>query len=188
MSSGSAPTTRDRIIKSLFVEKDASGVALESYITHVKIFEDVQYPASPPPNPTPVENLKERYILLAVKNNGRVRMHKARGNDNGTFQIGKTWNLDDLQKVQETDRKGMIVTLVKPYYWTMESPKDKYNFVSALIKVYKKYTGGRMFDLANFDPQLCKCALMHHANVSQRETYRATASTSTCRPKSTLHQ
>ena len=133
-------STRDRIIRSLFTEKDASGVALESYLTHVKIFEDVQYPASPPPQPTATDNLKERYILLSVKSNGRVRMHKARGNDNGTFQIGKTWNLDDLQKVQETDRRGMIVTLLKPYYWIMDGGKDKYNFFSDMNKIYKKYT------------------------------------------------
>lgn len=157
-SSGSlaALPVRDRIIRSLFNEKTETGAIVESYITHVKIFEDTQYPSNPPPQPTPPENLKERYILLSVKANGRVRVHKSRGNDNGTFQIGKTWNLDDLLKVQDTDRRGMVVTLIKPYYWTMESAKEKYMFVSALSKVYKKYTGGRMFDLLNFDPQHCK--------------------------------
>lgn len=144
---------RERIVRSLFSEKDETGANLESYITHVKILEDVQYPSEPPPEPTPVENLKERYILLSVKKNGRVRMHKSRANDNGTFQIGKTWNLEDLQKIQDTDRRGMIVTLLKPYYWTMESAKDKYMFVSALTKVYKKYTGGRMFEMLDFDSQ-----------------------------------
>lgn len=157
MSSGSAqPTVRDRIIRSLFSDKDETGTTLESYITHVRIFEDVQYPSQPPPEPTPAENLKERYILLSVKKNGRVRMHKSRANDNGTFQIGKTWNLDDLQKVQDTDRRGMIVTLLKPYYWTMESAKEKYMFVSALTKVYRKYTGGRMFEMIGFDQQHSK--------------------------------
>ena len=144
---------RERIIRSLFNEKDETGAVSESYITHVKIFEDVQYPSQPPPEPTPPENLKERYILLSVKKNGRVRMHKSRANENGTFQIGKTWNLDDLQKVQDTDRRGMVVTLLKPYYWTMDTAKEKYVFVSALTKVFKKYTGGRMFDLIDFDPQ-----------------------------------
>lgn len=150
---------RDRIIRSLFSEKDESGVAVESYITHVKIFEDIQYPSQPPPEPSSPSDLKERYILLSVKKNGRVRMHKSRGNENGTFQIGKSWNLDDLQKAQDTDRRGIIVTLLKPYYWTMESAKDKYMFISALTKVYKKYTGGRMFELIDFDPQHCKMYL-----------------------------
>lgn len=152
---------RDRIIRSLFNEKNDTGATVESYITHVKIYEDVEYPTQPPPQSNSPDKLKERYILLSVLANGRVRMHKSRGNENGTFQIGKTWNLDDLQKVQDTDRRGMIVTLLKPYYWTMESVKDKYTFVSALTKVYKKYTGGRMFALIDFDPQhrmrsLCK--------------------------------
>lgn len=151
-----ALSVRDRIIRSLFSEKTDTGAIVESYITHVKIYEDVQYPSQPPPQPTPAEHLKERYILLSVKENGRVRVHKSRGNDNGTFQIGKTWNLDDLQKIQDTDRRGMIVTLLKPYYWTTESVKDKYMFVSALSKVYRKYTGGRIFELLNFDPQHCK--------------------------------
>lgn len=147
---------RERIIRTLFSEKDENGTAIESYITHVKIFEDAQYPSQPPPDLASMENLKERYILLSVKKNGRVRMHKSRGNENGTFQIGKTWNLDDLQKVHDTDRRGLTITMMKPYYWTMESTKDKYMFVSALTKVYKKYTGGRMFELLNFDPQHCK--------------------------------
>lgn len=157
---------RERIIRTLFSEKDENGTAIESYITHVKIFEDAQYPSHPPPDLSATENLKERYILLSVKKNGRVRMHKSRGNDNGTFQIGKTWNLDDLQKVQDTDRRGLIVTMMKPYYWTMESAKDKYMFVSALTKVYKKYTGGRMFELLDFDPQHCKLSRLCVLNVN----------------------
>lgn len=96
-------------------------------------------------------------------------MHKARENDNGSFSIGKSWVLDDLMAVQsytnivpstkeEQDHKdragdvGFIVTVQKPYYWQAGTPKEKDFFIYSLIKIYKKYTGGKLPDLQGFDP------------------------------------
>lgn len=146
---------RERIIKSLFSERiRGSDQLVEQYIAHVKIYEDVDYPASPPPRATPPENLKLRYILMSVRSTGRVSLHKSRANDNGTFQIGKSWPLDDLQRLEDTGPRGLVITLQKPYFWSMESNQEKMQFVNALITVYKKYTGGRMFELQNFDERL----------------------------------
>jgi hypothetical protein len=144
---------RDRIIRSLFSERAEDGSLQESYITHVRIYEDPQNPSVPPSVPTPPEDRKERWILLTVKKNGRVRLHKSRQNENGTFQIGKTWNLDDVKSFQDIDERGMVVTLLKPYYWQMDSRNDKFHFVSAVMRVYRKYTGGRMFTLQGFSEQ-----------------------------------
>ncbi len=108
---------------------------------------------------------------MAVRKSGRVRMHKARENSNGTFSIGKTWVLDDLTCIdsfagpapndaeeqlrrQWADGVGFIVTVQKPYYWEAATEKEKDFFIGSLIKIYRKYTGGKLPQLVGFDPQI----------------------------------
>ena len=78
-------------------------------------------------------------------------MHKARENANGTFSIGKTWGIDQLERLEETDTLGFIITVQKPYYWMTETSKEKYAFVTALIQVYRKFTGGKSPQILGFD-------------------------------------
>ena len=142
----------------------------ESYITHIRIEEDAAYPSNPPPRESPPENKKPRVIVVAVRKSGRVRMHKARENANGTFSIGKTWNLDDLtviesftnavpntaeeqQNKQRAGSTGFLVTVQKPYYWNAHTAKEKDFFIFSLIKIYKKYTAGRLPALLGFSSQ-----------------------------------
>jgi hypothetical protein len=143
---------------------------MESYITHIRIVEDAAYPSSaPPPNADPNAK-KPRLIIVAVRKSGRVRMHKARENANGSFSIGKTWMLDDLSAVQsftslapgsaeEEQQKqwaggnGFIVTIGKPYYWQANTPKEKQFFIASLVKIYTKYTGGKAPELVGFEPR-----------------------------------
>ena len=144
--------------------------ASESYITHIRVIEDAAYPSSPAPLESPPDNKKERVIIVAVRRSGRVRMHKARENANRTFSIGKTWVLDDLDVIEsftnavpQTDEQqqnksragptGFIVTVQKPYYWKANTAKEKDYFIFALIKIYKKYTGGKLPQLIGFSSQ-----------------------------------
>ncbi|EAW08306.1 GTP-Rho binding exocyst subunit SEC3 [Aspergillus clavatus NRRL 1] len=141
---------------------------VESYITHIRITEDAAYPSTPAPPNSPPENKKVRVIVVAVRRSGRVRMHKARENNDGTFSIGKTWMLDDLSAVQsytgfvpstpmEQQHKqwaatvGFVVTVGKPYYWHARSSKEKDFFIGSLVKIYRKYTGGKLPNLIGFD-------------------------------------
>ena len=78
-------------------------------------------------------------------------MHKTRENNNGTFSIGKTWGIDQLERLEETDILGFIITVQKPYYWMTETSKEKYAFVTALIQVYRKFTGGKSPQIIGFD-------------------------------------
>lgn len=145
-------------------------LASESYITHMRIIEDAAYPSSPPPLESPPDNKKARVIIVAVKRSGRVRMHKARENANTTFSIGKTWVLEDLeviesftnavpQTAEEQQNKsragptGFIVTVQKPYYWRANTAKEKDFFIFSLIKIFKKYTGGKLPQLIGFSSQ-----------------------------------
>lgn len=97
-------------------------------------------------------------------------MHKARENANGTFSIGKTWMLDELSSIhsftgtvpqtpEEEQHKqwaggiGFIVTLGKSYYWQANSQKEKQFFIASLVKIYTKYTGGKVPQLSGFEPK-----------------------------------
>ncbi|RMZ90932.1 hypothetical protein DV736_g1824, partial [Chaetothyriales sp. CBS 134916] len=156
-----------RIIDSCFAKVDDDGMQLESYITHVRVVEDGVYPSSPPPPDSGVNNKKNRVILVAVRRSGKVRVHKARENANGSFSIGKTWSLDELTAIQSytgfqpsnpqerLERQwaglvGFIVSLGKPYYWQATTAKEKEFFIASLVKIYRKYTGGRLPQLIGF--------------------------------------
>jgi exocyst complex component 1 len=159
-----------RLIESCFSKKDANGTFLEQYITHVRVSEDALYPSSPPPPNSDPSNKKNRIIMLAVRKSGRVTVNKARENPNGSFSIGKTWNLDDLTAIQIFDAfnpttveeqnfkhwagpAGFIVTLGKPYFWLAPTSMEKEFFVGSLIKIYRKYTAGKIPDLIGFTQQ-----------------------------------
>ena len=139
----------------------------ESYITHIRVTEDAACPSTPPPPDSPSDNKKSRAIIVAVKRSGRVRLHKARENPQGTFSIGKTWVLDDLTAIdswtgvvpathEEQLRKewagntGVLLTIQKPYFWQIATQKEKDFFVGSLIKIYRKYTKGREPRLSGF--------------------------------------
>lgn len=129
-------------------------LVLESYITHCKVIEDAASPSGPPALDAPIDQKKVRVIIVAVRKSGRVRMHKARENQNGSFQIGKTWNLDDLQEIENyiaPNEKGFTVTILKPYYWQAQSGKEKDFFISSMLKIFKKYTGGKIPNLIGFE-------------------------------------
>jgi hypothetical protein len=156
-----------RIVDSCFAKKDVDGSVLETYITHIRITEFSSHPTTPPPPQARAPDVeKPRVIIVAVRKSGRVRMHKSKENPNGTFSIGKTWNLDDLTKVESftsfqtnanhrewAGETGFTVTLGKPYYWQAQSDKEKKFFIASLIKIYAKYTGGKTPELVGFEPK-----------------------------------
>lgn len=97
-------------------------------------------------------------------------MHKARENANKSFSIGKTWNLEELtgldsfthlkpQTPDDAQRKewagdcGFIVIMAKPYYWKAGTAKEKEFFIASVVKIFRKYTGGRVPDLSGFSQQ-----------------------------------
>lgn len=161
---------KKRLIESCFSKKDSSGTFLEQYITHVRITEDASYPSNPPPPNSDPSNKKNRVIMLAVRKSGRVTVNKARENPNGSFSIGKTWNLDDLSAIQIYDAlnpttveeqnlkqwagpAGFIVTMGKPYFWQASTSMEKEFFVGSLLKIYRKYTAGKIPTLLGFTQQ-----------------------------------
>ncbi|KAH3985315.1 hypothetical protein HBH70_046860 [Parastagonospora nodorum] len=158
---------RRRITESCFSKTDDQGQLQESYITHIRVQEDGSYPQSPPPPTAPASNKKARIIMISVRNTGRVKLHKARENANGTFSIGKSWPMEDLSSVEnyvhlipkneeEAQRqkwagdKGFTVTITKPYYWEAGTAKEKEFFIGSMVKIYNKYTKGEFPVLSGF--------------------------------------
>lgn len=158
-----------RIIESCFSKVDQNGQLAESYITHIRITEDAQHPSNPAPPDSAPENKKPRLIVIAVRSTGRVRMHKARENNNGSFSIGKTWNLEELSAIESYSGDstpplngkianyrawagdvGFTVTLTKPYYWQAGTSKEKDFFIASAVKIYRKYTKGQVPELRGF--------------------------------------
>ena len=98
-------------------------------------------------------------------------MYKGRENNpGGSFSIGKTWDLNDLRKIQSftnlvpqtaeqqewkqrAQETGFIVTMQKPYYWQCNTAKEKEFFIFSLIKIYRKYTSGKLPELEGFSAQ-----------------------------------
>ena len=96
-------------------------------------------------------------------------MHKARENTNGSFSIGKTWNMEELSAIEsfssasppQTEKEaqyrswagsvGFVVTITKPYYWQAGTAKEKDFFVASAVKIYRKYTKGQVPELRGFD-------------------------------------
>lgn len=91
--------------------KDSFNAALQSrnisnhYIAHLKIWETATSDdASIDPTlatASQQQQRKARYLILAVdKNTGKVSLNKAKRNANGSFSIGKDWDLNLLREVQ----------------------------------------------------------------------------------------
>ncbi|KAI4647278.1 uncharacterized protein J4E79_010430 [Alternaria viburni] len=158
---------RKRITESCFSKTDDQGQLQESYITHIRVQEDGGYPQSPPPPSSAPSNKKARIIMISVRNTGRVKLHKARENANGSFSIGKSWPMEELTAVEnythlnptseeEAQRKlwagekGFTVTIGKPYYWEAGTAKEKEFFIGSMVKIYNKYTKGDFPILTGF--------------------------------------
>ncbi|KAF2830433.1 hypothetical protein CC86DRAFT_161498 [Ophiobolus disseminans] len=158
---------RRRITESCFAKVDDQGQLQESYITHIRVQEDGSYPQSPAPPTAPASNKKARIIMISVRNTGRVKLHKARENANGTFSVGKSWPMEDLsavenyvhlvpkdeeeaQQKQWAGDKGFTVTISKPYYWEAGTAKEKEFFIGSMVKIYNKYTKGEFPILTGF--------------------------------------
>ena len=104
----------------------------------------------------------------------------------GTFSIGKTWNLDELTAIQSytafmpgnqqeafekswAGNTGFIVSLGKPYYWQAPTSKEKDFYIASLIKIFRKYTGGKLPQLIGFPAGISRCwDLLHQCQKDDR--------------------
>ncbi|KAJ7706358.1 exocyst complex component sec3 subunit [Mycena rosella] len=124
---------RQTIISSVFSRRNAAGVLEESYVAHVKIWEDAGSEGG---------GRKPRYILLSQASNGNGFLHKSKLNTNGSFSVGKTWRLPELRALQVIDGSSFNITLSRTYRWETEKPEDQLQFLESLIQLFRAVSPG----------------------------------------------
>ncbi|KAH8991916.1 exocyst complex component sec3 subunit [Lactarius akahatsu] len=125
---------RQRIISSVFNRRNATGGSEETYISHVKIWEDAG----------PEADLKPRYILLARNSDGNCFIHKSKMNSNGTFSVGKTWKLTELRAVEVMNPLAFNITLARTYRWQTEQSNEQLAFLHALVDLFRSISNGSL--------------------------------------------
>ncbi|OCH94698.1 hypothetical protein OBBRIDRAFT_769029 [Obba rivulosa] len=125
-------SVKQRIVSSVFSKLNASGHD-ESYVAHVKIWEEASADEG---------GRKPRYIILSQAASGGGFIHKAKSNSNGTFSVGKTWKLTELRGIEVLNSLAFKITLARTYRWQTEVETDQANFISALVRLFRRMTGG----------------------------------------------
>ncbi|KAL6950900.1 hypothetical protein ACO0QE_000182 [Hanseniaspora vineae] len=147
---------REGIIRSCFAKNldPATKQILNQYFTHVRIIEDSKYPSSRPSKDSSLTNKKKRVLIVSFnKQLKQVQLHKARQNSDGSFQIGRTWLLKELQCIEKDEQiaEGFTVTLGKVYYWETHTAKERLFFIKTLIKIYMDHFNEHVPVLKNWD-------------------------------------
>lgn len=170
---------RQALIKSCF-SKPINGNAAppNNYITHVRIIEDSRYPSSRPGPDTKLEYKKKRILVISSKATSTkdIQLHKGRENSDGTFQIGRTWDIKELTKVERDLEvlEGFTLSLGKNYYWETNSTKERTVFIKSLVTLYMQSFDGHVPELVNWD-----LSLFYLDDKSyQRALYRPSSRTS----------
>ncbi|PWN50662.1 hypothetical protein IE53DRAFT_362197 [Violaceomyces palustris] len=135
-SSNAASASSANKTKDLFNAALQARNPTNNYIAHLKIWEDAADEGN-----SAAPQRKARYLILAVqKDTGRVTINKAKRNANGSFSIGKDWDLNTLREVHVYEPDIFSITLSRPYKWQTQQPREQQLFLQSLIKVYRKYT------------------------------------------------
>ncbi|EAZ63010.2 predicted protein [Scheffersomyces stipitis CBS 6054] len=130
----------------MLVSKDGRKFPETSYQTHIHIAEFSSYPSSPPPSnlpPNKIGTVKNRILAICVKYSGRVLLQKGKYNEaKNVYQIGRTWDMDELKAIRRTSETSFILTLNKDYYWqTDEGVERLWKFSRALTSYYGGFMG-----------------------------------------------
>lgn len=80
-------------------------------------------------------------------------MHKARENRDGSFQIGRTWDLKELTKIERDPERdeGFMMVMGKKYYWETNTSKERTVFIKSLVKIFMQVAEGHVPELLHWD-------------------------------------
>lgn len=117
---------------------------------------------------------KTRIVCLTLKKSGKIRLHKVKMTGPTSFDISKTWHLEDIKSIDglpsslsspastsasasNTSPKFTVV-LNKSYTWSAESFEKKAEFLYTLIRLCAKY-GKKQPKLTNINESELKAAI-----------------------------
>lgn len=129
-----------------FIKENGHNVREISYLSHLLVKEYSQYSATaPPPNvrDSQLGSVKERIVVLCTKYSGRVLLQKGKYNDHKhQYQIGRTWDLDELKALTKVGNNGLILSLNKDYFWRCDEGEERIDkFAKYLTKTYGSFVG-----------------------------------------------
>lgn len=179
VNGGGATSSAPNKTKELFNAALQARNPNNAYIAHLKIWEDVtadgaaEGTAATTAAAASAAAKKARYLILAVqKDTGKVSINKAKRNANGSFSIGKDWDLNTLREVHVIHPDVFSITLTRPYQWQTQQPIEQQLFLQSLVKVYRKYTQDDGPRLVGIDVPLASNSAAHtipdSANLSDR--------------------
>ena len=140
----------DKIIADCYskvvLDKNGKRVTEASYQTHVNVREYSAFPTHPPPPnlpPSQVGTPKDRILTICTRYTGRTLIQKGKLNDSkNVYQIGRTWDMDELKAITRAGERGIILSLNKDYYWLIpESAERAVKFARHLAQAYGAFMG-----------------------------------------------
>lgn len=139
----------DHIIKDCYSKYETINgerVPEIKYNTHLNAREYSQYPQRPPPDglsPAQIGQVKSRILVVCTKHSGRVLLQKGKYNDDKRiYQIGRTWDLEELKCINRLGPDSLILLLNKDYYWRSGEGRERmHTFIHHLVLIYHKFTG-----------------------------------------------
>ncbi|SCV68918.1 BQ2448_1938 [Microbotryum intermedium] len=149
------------IIASLFSSPPGSSAPPnDSYVAHCPTWE-----IAPPVNAQPGQatQIKARFLILSggqqttpSSRDGRLKLHKAKQNSNGTFSIGKTWPLEHLSQVEVAKRMvegypnpqplEFVLTIAgKAYRYKTNMPSSQQAaFLVTVVRCWRRFMNGEL--------------------------------------------
>ncbi|KAL6450241.1 SEC3 Exocyst complex component SEC3 [Candida maltosa Xu316] len=114
-----------------------------SYITHIGVMEFSHSPSAPPPSEKAAGSTKHRILVLCKKHTGRMQLQKGKfQSDKNGYQIGRTWDLSELQLIKRVGSDGLILQLNKTYYWKCDEDERRiWKFSRYLCQHYGIFMG-----------------------------------------------
>ncbi|RPD57026.1 hypothetical protein L227DRAFT_578216 [Lentinus tigrinus ALCF2SS1-6] len=119
---------RQRIIATAF----ANRLTDQTYVAHIKIWES---------DTTEEGGLKPRFIILSRSNNGAGFIHKSKLNSNGSFSVGKTWNIMELRGIEVLNPLAFNIVLARSHRWQTENQRDQSSFLTDLVRLFRQVMG-----------------------------------------------
>ncbi|KAG8975726.1 hypothetical protein FRC05_005244 [Tulasnella sp. 425] len=120
---------RGLIVSTALSKRNEDGAGPEEYAGHIKIYEQDQGGA------------KSRFVILSYNRNGQGYIHKSKQNPSGSFSIGKTWRLDDLQGLEVVDQTSFRISFNRSYVWASDNSRDQSAFLSGVTQLYRQLKG-----------------------------------------------
>lgn len=105
------------------------------YVAHLKVYEFAE-------GGTEGASHKTRYMVVGASPSlRRAFLYKTRRNANGSFSIGKEWDLSTLKALALEQNGSIVVTFSRAYRWQADPTHDPTRFLNGMAAVFLELEG-----------------------------------------------